>query len=62
MGNENRPGHFQIGIIRRDPEENLLDYGINVTTIPQGKNTLWTSAIESSGEIAVVGLKLKVGK
>ncbi|EMR08073.1 hypothetical protein PNEG_03513 [Pneumocystis murina B123] len=55
MGNEKKPGHFQIGTIRKNTEENLSDYGINVTVIPQGKNTLWASAIAPSGEIAAIG-------
>ncbi|KTW26134.1 hypothetical protein T552_04195 [Pneumocystis carinii B80] len=54
-GNERKPGHFQIGTIRNNTEDNLLDYDINVAITPKGKNTLWTSAIAPSGEIAAVG-------
>ncbi|KAG5518889.1 hypothetical protein PMAC_002420 [Pneumocystis sp. 'macacae'] len=55
MGDQKNPGHFQIGTIKNNVEENLFDYDINVTILPRGKNALWTSAIASSGQMAVIG-------
>ncbi|KAG4304510.1 hypothetical protein PORY_002220 [Pneumocystis oryctolagi] len=55
MGNEKNPGYFQIGIVKKNIQENLLDYDINVTMVPRGKNALWASAISPSGQVAAIG-------
>ncbi|KTW29564.1 uncharacterized protein T551_02180 [Pneumocystis jirovecii RU7] len=55
MGDQKNPGHFQIGVIKNNIEENILNFDTNITIVPRRKNALWASAISPSGQLAAVG-------